>query len=164
MAAPATRIYADFKTQVDSTGALREYWIKTKGMIGSVAANAGIQNVVQNPTLVDLVILEAIINVTVASGNVVSDYDIGLGDSAAGANNGAELADGMVAATLDSTGIKELGAVHAIATPPVKPIWKAPLTATTADSWLCCDQNGAVDASALRFDLYVKVIPYTDLA
>jgi len=164
MAAPATLLYPTFTTSADSTGAVREYWIKVKGFVGSDTADAGIQGVVQNPTDVDLVILDAFINVTVASGAVAVDYDIGLGNSVAGASNGAELADGMVAATLNVTGIKQLGIVHAIATPPVRPIWKAPATATTADSWLVGDQNGSVDAGTLRFDLYVKVIPYDDLA
>jgi len=164
MAAPATQVYPDFKTSVGEGGALREFWIKIKGCIGSAAADKGVQNVVQNPLDMDLVILEAIINVTTESGDVAADYNIGLGDSVAGATNGDELADGMVAATLNTKGIKELGIVHAIAAPPVKPIWKAALAATTADSWLVCDQDGDVDASALRFDLYVKVIPYVDLA
>jgi len=164
MAAPATRLYPDFKTSVGEGGALREFWIKVKGFVGSDTADAGIQGVVQNPLDMDLVILEAIINVTTESGDVAVDYDIGLGDDVDGSNNGGELADGMVAATLNTAGIKELGIVHAVDAPPVKPIWKAALAADTADSWIVGDQNGGVDAGTLRFDLYVKVIPYVDLA
>lgn len=163
MAAPATELTPSFAKSAGDNGALREFWIKIKGCIGSIAANKDVQNVIQNPFNEDLMILEAFINVTIASGNVAGDYDIGLGDSSAGASNGVELADGMAAATLNTAGAKALGIVHAIAAPPVLPVWKAPLTATTADSWLVCDQNGNVDASALRFDLYVKVIPVADL-
>lgn len=164
MAAPATRVYPSFLKSAGESGAVREYWVKMTGLTGSAAADVGVANVVANPFPEDMVIYEAFIYVTTASGDVAVDYDIGLGDSAAGASNGAELADGMVAATLNTVGIKDLGIVHAIATPPVKPIWKAPLTATTADSWLVFDQNGAVEAGTLVFNCYVKVIPVADLA
>jgi len=127
----------------------------------SDADSAAICYYKENPYGKDLVILDALAVITTASGNVATDMDIGLGDDAIGTNLGAEIADGMVAATLNTTGVKQMGIVHAIATPPVKPIWKAKGTST--DAFLGVIQRGDVDASALRWNLALKVIPYEDL-
>lgn len=166
MGAPVTRLYADFKTSVDGSGAMREYWIKIKGCIGSDTSDAGVQNVIENPTDVDLLILEAIINVTTLT-TEATDYDIGLGDNVTGGSTGAELMDGVTGGSgteFNTEGIKVLGFVHSISAPAVLSIWKARNAAHTAvKSWIVCTQGGSVDSAELRFDLYVKVIPMADL-
>lgn len=153
-------------TQVDyanSSGACREFWLKVEGLSAlAAAASPTVVNTIENPMYEDLCIIEGELYVKTASGNVITNLDIGLADDEDGTNIGAELADGLVAATLNATGVKELGIVHAIATPPVQPIWKA--KGSSADSFLATIQNGNVDASALVANLLVKVIPVKDMA
>lgn len=163
MGAPATQVYPTFLNQAGETGAIREYWVKITGLIGSTSGNNGVQNVVQNPFPEDMVIWEAFIVITAASQSNNGEYDIGLGDSAAGGTNGVELADTMTNATTAVLGVKDLGLVHAKTTPPVKPIWKNPKTSTTVDSWLVFDQDGSVDISSFRFNCFLKLVPYADL-
>jgi len=158
----ATEITASYTRYPTTKGAVREFWLKATGLVGlSSAATATIANYIENPYYKDLVIIEAAIYVTTASGNVATDLDIGLADDAAGTNIGAELADGLVAATLNTTGVKELGIVHAIAAPPVQPIWKAKNYAT--DGFICTIQRGNVNASALVFNLLLCCVPLEDM-
>jgi hypothetical protein len=140
-------------------GAAPEFWVKIEGIVGQAAAS--LLHAILNPFGEDLVITKGLLVVTTASGNVATDLDIGVADDAAGTNNGAELCDGAVAATLNTAGVKDLSVVHAIAAPPAMAIWKAAGTAT--DSYICIDQNGAVDASALRATLCLKCAKYKDL-
>jgi len=157
----ATAITPSF-TKSAAAGACREFWIKATGLTGlSSAASKTVINTIENPYDEDLLIKEAILYVTTAMGDVASDIDIGLGDDADGTNIGAELADGLASATLHTAGVKELGAVRAIATPPTQPIWKA--SGSSTDSFICTSQAGDVDASDLVANLLVKCIPVTDL-
>jgi hypothetical protein len=141
-------------------GAVPEFYIKIEGIIGD-ATGGLVLHTILNPFGEDLVITKGLLVVTTASGNVATDLDIGLGDNAAGLNNGAELCDGAVAATLNTAGVKDLSVVHAIAAPPAVTIWKA--AGSSTDSYMCIDQNGSVDASALRATLCLKCAKYKDL-
>ena len=157
----ATAITPSFEKSA-AAGTCREFWIKATGLVGlASAASKTVINTIENPYYEDLLIKEAILYVTTAMGDVVSDIDIGLGNDADGTGIGAEIADGMVSATLHAAGVKELGIVHAIAAPPVQPIWKA--KGSSADSFICTAQTGNVDASALVANLLVKCIPVVDL-
>ncbi len=144
-------------------GIIREIWIKASGLTGLVsAATPTVVNALQNPFNDDLVIVGASLYVATASGAVATDMDIGLADDAAGTNIGAELADGLVAATLDAVGVKELGAVHAIGAPPAEVIWKAKGAAT--DSYVATIQRGNLDAHTLVANLLLRCIKVTDIS
>jgi len=155
-----TALTPTFQQSVDGSGAVRDFWIKVKGIIGDATGGLVIHTI-ENPYFQDLLIKRCILYVSTASGNVATDLDIGLGDDTAGTSNGAEIVDGAVAATLNTTGFKDCGIVHAIATPPVIPIWKAHDNST--DAFICIDQNGSVDASALRATLLINVVPVGDV-
>ena len=165
MANPTAKaMQRDVSKTSDQAGACREEWWRFPGLRASSDQDAGGVDIIyyfENPKAEDMVIKEAFAVVETASGNVATDLDIGLGDDATGANKGAEIADGLVAATLNATGVKRLMAPLVLATPPNAPILKAKGTAT--DSFLIVTQNGDVDASALRWTFLVKVIPYNDL-
>ena len=157
----ATEVSIDIsKTKLGE--ALSPNWLRIKGFGALVSPeNPTVVNYIESPYAEDVYIIRAFLHVRTASGNVATDLDIGLADDAAGTNIGGELADGMVAATLNAVGVKELGIVHAIATPPVKPCWKA--KGSAADSFLATIQNGKVDASALVYDLYLEIVRAKDL-
>ena len=159
----ATQVYPTVVQTAGENGACREFWVKMTGLVGVASGSSGIVNTVENPFNEDMLIWEALIIVTAGSGAVATDFDIGLGNTAAGGSSAAELANGLSSTQLNVTGPYELSLVKAIAGPPLKPLWKAPLTSTTADSWLCFDQNGSVNASTLRYTCLVKVIPQADL-
>ena len=164
MASPSVPIEMTFDTSKsnDSTGACREFWMRFPGLRGASDVDTpAICYYKENPYSEDLVVIGGLAIVTTASGNVATDLDVGLGDDAAGTNIGAEIADGMIAATLNTTGVKRLMAPLVLATPPVAPIWKAHGTST--DAFLSIIQRGDVDASALRWTLAIKVVPYKDL-
>ena len=156
----ATTVLTPNMQSFAENGAVPEFWSKIEGIVGD-ASGGLVLHTILNPFGEDLVITKALLVVTTPSGNVATDLDIGLGDDAAGTNNGAELCDGAVAATLNTAGVKDLSVVHAIAAPPVVPIWKA--AGTSTDSYMCIDQNGSVDASALRATLCLKCAKYKDL-
>ncbi len=164
MASPSVPIQMTFDTSktADSTGATRSFWMRFPGLRGASDVDAAaICYYRENPYGEDLVVIGGLAIVTTASGNVATDMDIGLGDNAAGSNLGAEIADGMVAATLNTAGVKRLMAPLVLATPPAAPIWKAKGTST--DAFLGIIQRGDVDASALRWTLCLHVVPYVDL-
>lgn len=158
----ATEIIASLTRYPVTRGACREFWIKATGLVGlSSASSATVANVIENPYYEDLAIMEAYIYITTASGNVATDLDIGVADSVTGTNIGAELADGLVAASLNSTGVRRLGIVGSISAPPLRPIWKAKGVAT--DSFIATIQRGDYNASALRFNILLNCSPVDDL-
>ena len=158
----ATQIYPTFVDSAGESGAVREFWIKMEGLIGDDTGDL-VVNTMENPMQEDLVILEALVDIKVAGGAVDGEFDIGLGDDVDGADS-AEICDAVTNTITDNVGVWELGVAHAIATPPVKVIWKAPNAAGTAtDSWIITYQDGAQDLSSLVYNLLVKVIPYADL-
>ena len=165
MANPTAKAMSlDLSKGADQAGACREGWWRFPGLRAASDQDAGGVDIIyyfENPKAEDLVIIEALAVVTTASGNVATDLDIGLGDDAAGANNGVEVCDGLVAATLNAVGVKRLMGPQVLATPPAAPILKA--KGAAADSFIIVKQNGDVDASALRWNFFIKVIPYADM-
>jgi len=160
--ATAKEMTWDSSKSVDQAGACREFWMRFPGLRGSSDMDsAGPIYYKENPMSEDLVIKEVLLVVQTASGNVATDIDIGLADDKAGSNVGVEICDGLVAATLNTAGVKRLLGPLVLATPPTACIWKAKGSST--DAFLTVMQRGDVDASALRATLLVKVIPYKDL-
>jgi len=158
----ATQIYPTFVDSAGESGAVREFWIKMEGLIGDDTGDT-VVNTVENPMQEDLVILEALMDVKTAGGAVDGEFDIGLGDDVDG-EDAAEICDAVTNTITNAVGVWELGVVHAIATPPVKVIWKAPnADGDATHSWLTTYQDGAQDLSSLVYNLLVKVIPYNDL-
>ncbi|KKN03071.1 hypothetical protein LCGC14_1111270 [marine sediment metagenome] len=138
-------------------GACREFWIKIPGLSAASDADAASpMYYLLNPFAQDMVVLNALAVITTIDAQD-GDIDVGLGDSAAGANDGAEIIDSLVNT---ATGVFECTNIQALAGAS-KAIWKKSGTAT--DSYLCIAQNADADVSALRWNLLLKLIPYEDL-
>jgi len=147
----------DPHTNAFDTGACREFWIRIPGLsAASAASTAGPMYYLLNPFAQDMVVLNALAVITTVDAQD-GDIDCGLGDSAAGANDGAEIIDSLVNT---ATGVYECTVVQAPAG-GAKAIWKK--SGTSTDSYLCIAQNGNVDASSLQWHLLLKLIPYEDL-
>jgi len=148
----------DIKRSTFSNGAIREYWLRIPGLSGASDCDSVDLPIyyLLNPFQMDLVVMDALAVITTLDAND-ADIDVGLGDDAAGTNNGAEIIDSLVNS---AAGVLEVMTVNAI-TGVSRPIWKKPGTST--DSYLIVNQKGDVDASQLRWNLFLKVIPYEDL-
>ena len=159
MAGPtAMAMEINLQKSVGENGACREYWLRFPGLSGASACDApAVIYYIQNPFYEDLVILTALAVITTLDAQD-GDIDVGLADDAAGTNVGVELFDSIVNTAV---GVFEGTIPQAIAGTGAKGIWKANGHAT--DAFICITQNGAVDASALRWNLFIKVIPYADL-
>ena len=139
-------------------GACREFWIRIPGLSAASDADAGtVMYQLLNPFKMDLVVVSTLVVITTLDAED-GDIDVGLGDDATGSNPGAELFDSIVNT---AEGIFEGLGPRAVAGTATRPIWKAPGTST--DSYLTIKQNADVDASDLRWNLFIKVIPYDDL-
>lgn len=139
-------------------GACREYWLRIPGLsAGSDQDSAGVIYYLENPFKMDLVIVHALAVITTLDAQD-GDIDVGLADDAAGTNVGVEIFDSIVNT---AAGVFEGLGTQAIAGTCARPIWKKPGTST--DSFLSIVQNGDADVSALRWHLFLKVIPYDDL-
>ncbi len=148
----------DFSKSVGDNGRAREQWVYFPGLSASSDCDApAVIYTAENPFDEDMVILTALAVIETLDAQD-ADLDVGLGDAAAGTNAGAEVFDSIVNT---AAGVFEGTIAQAVAGTGAKAIWKAPGTAT--DSYLCVTQNGDVDASALKWNLLVKVIPYKDL-
>lgn len=161
----ATQIYPTFTKSAGESGACREFWIKMTGLIGVVSGSANaVINTIENPFQEDLLILEALVDVTTIAA-VAVDMNISPADDVDGANidTTGTIADALVSADF---GTKQVVAVLAptALTGTVRPIWKAPNAAGTAvDSWIATYQDGEVAGDTLVYNLLVKVIPMVDL-
>ncbi|KKN03073.1 hypothetical protein LCGC14_1111290 [marine sediment metagenome] len=149
----------DIKRDSSSGGCLREFWIRIPGLSGASAATSTDQPLyyLLNPINADLVVLNALAVITTASGGVVQ-LNVGLADDAAGTNVGAEIFDTI---TDSAAGVLEGTTPQAIAGTGSKAIWKKSGTAT--DSYLTVVQGADADGSAMRWGLFLKVIPYDDM-
>jgi len=149
----------DVSRMADSTGGCREFWLRFPGLRGNSDAGTAADDIYykENPYHEDLVILSALaVIITVDAQD--ADIDVGLADDAAGTNAGAEVFDSIVNS---AAGVFEGTIPQAVAGTGAKAIWKA--NGTSTDAFLCVIQQGDVDASALRWNLFLKVIPYNDL-
>ncbi|MFC1924300.1 hypothetical protein ACFLXA_02920 [Chloroflexota bacterium] len=160
MAAPTGQVmHWDASTRNNVTGAVRDFWMKFPGLRAASDADSpgGIIYYLENPFKQDLVILEALAVITTVDAQD-GDIDVGLADDADGTSVGAEIFDSIVNT---AAGVFAGLAASAVAGTTSRPIWKAPGSST--DSFLCIDQNGDADVSALRWNLLLRVIPYDDL-
>ena len=149
---------ADMKLDTQMGGACREFWVRIPGLkAGSACTTTDVPYLyLLNPFAMDLVVLTALTVITTASGNAV-ELDIGLGNDAAGGSNAKEIFD-----TLSDTGAGVFeGTVAQLITGGAKCIWRK--SGTSTDSYLIVQQGANADGSALRFNLFLKVIPYDDL-
>ncbi len=145
----------------DGSGACREFWMRFPGLSG--AADCDAASVIyykENPYGKDLVVLTALAVITTLDAQD-ADIDVGLADDSAGTDTLS-----LTAAIFDSivntaAGVFEGTNPQAIAGTGSKVIWKAKGSST--GSYLSIIQNADVDASALRWTLLLKVIPYEDL-
>lgn len=157
-ATPAAITTFSLKQSTLTGGACREYWLRIPGLSASSDMDAGgLIYYLENPFYMDMVVLNALAVITTLDAQD-GDIDVGLGDDAAGTSAGAEIFDSLVNT---AAGIFEGTIVQAIAGTGAKCIWKAKGTST--DSFLCIVQNTDADVSALRWNLFLKVIPYEDL-
>jgi hypothetical protein len=149
----------DRTTMNDSTGGCREFWLRFPGLRANSDAGTAADDIYykENPYNEDLVILTALAVITTAAGND-GDIDVGLADDAAGTNAGAEIFDSIVDS---AAGVFEGTIPQAVAGTGAKCIWKK--NGNSTDAFLCIIQNADADASAMRWDLLLKVIPYNDL-
>lgn len=155
----ALEMIFDVTRSADATGATRDFWMRFPGLRGASDQDAGGNDDIyylENPLARDLVVLQALAVITTASGND-GDIDIGLADDATGTNVGKEICDSLVDS---SAGVLELMPTQAI-TGVSRPTWKAKGTST--DAFLTITQNADADASALRWTLMLRVVPYNDL-
>ena len=159
MAGPtAMAMVCNVQKSVGENGACREYWLRFPGLSAASDCDAAaVLYYIENPFHEDLVVLTALAVITTLDAND-GDIDVGLADDAAGTNIGAEIFDSIVNT---AAGIFEGTIPQAVAGTGAKPIWKAKGTAT--DAFLCVYQNADADVAALRWNLYIKVIPYADL-
>jgi len=141
-----------------SGGCLREWWMKIPGLSGASDNDTTDMPIyyLLNPYNQDLVIVDALAVITTASGNV-AEINVGLGDDAAGTSAAAEVFDTL---TDSATGVLE-GTVAQVITGGSKCIWRK--SGTSTDSYLIVVQGADVDASALRWNLFLKVTPYDDM-
>jgi len=156
----ALAMQLDVSSGADSTGACREFWLKFPGLRGASDQDAGGNDDIyyfENPYSEDLVILDALAVITTLDAED-GDIDVGLADDATGTNVGAEIFDSIVNTAV---GVFEGTVAQAIAGTGAKCIWKA--KGSTTDSFIDIVQNGDVDASSLRWNLLIKVIPHKDL-
>ena len=139
-------------------GCLREYWLRIPGLSGASDNDSTDQPIyyLLNPYGMDLVVLDALAVITTASGGV-AEINVGLGNDAAGTSAAAEIFDTL---TDSAAGVLE-GTVAQVITGGAKCIWRKSGTAT--DSYLIVVQGADADASAMRWNLYLKVIPYDDM-
>jgi hypothetical protein len=149
----------DVSKTADSTGGCREFWLRFPGLRGNSDAGTAADDLYykENPYSEDLVVLDALAVITTLDAQD-ADIDVGLADDAAGTNAGAEIFDSIVNS---AAGVFEGTVAQAAAGTGAKCIWKA--KGTTTDAFLCVIQQGDVDASSLRWNLLLKVIPYKDL-
>jgi len=150
----------DTSKSSDQAGACREFWMRFPGLRGASDQDAGGNDVIyylENPYQKDLVVLTALAVITALDAQD-GDIDVGLMDGAAGTNLGAEIFDSIVNS---AAGVFEGTVAQAVAGTGAKCIWKAKGNAT--DAFIGIVQNGDVDASDLRWNLLLKVIPYDDL-
>jgi hypothetical protein len=161
MSSPTVQVIKPNVTKQGGVGACREYWFKI-GPLSAAADNDAADSpiyVIENPYAVDLVITQALINITTLSANAV-DIDIGLADNAASLNKGAEIQDGMISTTagvlnsLIMTGDPTASATFLL-------IWKA--QGSTTDSFIDITQKGDVDGSAIVWWLLLKCVPRQDM-
>lgn len=146
-----TVAYARTEKVFGQLGAIPQYAVKVDGLIGNSEALACV-NYIESPFDHDVVILEAYIDITTVAA-VATDLDIGTADDGEATGLTVDIFDGI---TTTAAGIQEGLAVRAIAG-VAKPIWTAKDSAN--DSFICTDQNGAVDASALVYNLILVVAP-----
>jgi len=139
-------------------GCLREWWIRIPGLSGASAATSTDQPLyyLLNPYNQDLVVVDALAVITTVSGNA-GEINVGLGNDAAGTGAAAEIFDTL---TDSAEGVLE-GTVAQVITGGSKCIWKK--SGTSTDSYLTVVQGADADASALRWNLFVKVTPYEDM-
>ena len=148
----------DMKLDTHTGGALREYWMRIPGLSAASDNDSTDQPIyyLLNPYNGHLVILSALAVITTASGNVV-ELNVGLADDIAGTSVGAEVFDTI---TDTAAGVLE-GTVAQIITGGSKAIWKK--AGTSTDSYLTVVQGADADGSDMRWNLYLKVIPYDDM-
>jgi len=164
MASPVIAAITTYKHQkigAMTSGAAREQWIGIRGLSGASDQDSGGNDhlyYILNPFQQDMVILNGYYVVTTIDAND-GDIDVGLADDAAGTNSGAEIIDSMVHS---ATGVFECTIAQAVAGTGKKPIWKKPGTST--DSYITVKQATDADVSALRWHLFLQLVPYEDLA
>jgi hypothetical protein len=162
MTSPAeVELTYDTTKSVDSSGACREFWMRFPGLTAAADCDApSVIYYLENPFYEDMVVLTALAVITTLDAQD-ADIDVGLADDAAGTDTLS-----LTAAIFDSivntaAGVFEGTIPQAVAGTGSKVIWKA--NGTTTGAFLSILQNGDVDASALRWTLLLKVIPYKDL-
>lgn len=161
MANPVMAAITTFDTAKSSfaQGCLRSFWMRIPGLsAGSACTTTDVPMYnLLNPINSDLVVVSALAVITTAAGTT-PEIDVGLGDDAAGTSNGSEIFDTLAA---DATGVFEGTASQAIASNAIKCIWKK--SGTSTDSYLIIQQGANADASALRWNLYLKCMYYDDM-
>ena len=151
----------DDKVSATTTGAVREFWIRIPGLSAAAAATSAgnlPMYYLLNPFNQDMVVFNALLVVTTVDATGDAVISVGLGNDATGASLGAEILSSF---PNDATGVYEGTVAQAIACTGSKCIWKKPGTST--DSYLVVGQDGNLDATALRWHLLLKLIPYEDL-
>ncbi len=144
-----------------TTGALREFWVGIRGLSAPSDQDSGGNDhfyYLLNPFKQDMVIMNALSVITTIDAND-GDIDVGLADDALGTNSGAEVIDSL---EHDVVGIYEGTVAQAIACTGAKAIWRKEGTST--DSYLTWVQASDADVSALRWHLFLQLIPYEDMA
>jgi hypothetical protein len=139
-------------------GACREFWLRIDGL--SAAADCDSESVLyymQNPFHMDLVVLSSLCVITTLDAQD-GDIDVGIADDAAGTNMDDSIFDSIVNT---ATGVFEGMAGQAVAGTGARPIWRR--NGYTSDAYLIVMQNTDADISALRWNLFLKVVPYEDL-
>jgi hypothetical protein len=156
----AVEMTVDFTKTTDGS-ACRDFWMRFPGLsAASDCDTASLLYYCENPYCEDLVILEALVTITTEDAQD-GDIDIGLCDDSAGtdASDTSEcICDSMVNS---AAGVFAVLGPNALACTQGRYIWKAKGTST--DSYLSVTQNADVDASALRWNLALRVMPYKDL-
>lgn len=162
----ATEITPTFVKSAGESGACREFWVKMAGLVGVDSGDTdAVINTVENPFQEDMLIIEALVDVTTIA-NVAVDMNISPADDVDGTNidSTGTIADALTTADFGTVQVVAVLAPTALAG-TVRPIWKAPNVAGTAvDSWIATYQDGSVSAAVLRYNLLLKVIPVADLA
>jgi hypothetical protein len=137
-------------------GACRVFFVKIPGFTGvSDCDAASIVHYIANPFGMDVVITEALINITALDAQD-ADMDIGLADDAAGTNSGVEICDSLV----NSAVAVKRGLVAQDGIGVNAPVWKASGT----DSYITSKQNADVDSADLAFTLNLRCIPLSDMS
>ena len=136
-------------------GSIPQYAVKIDGLVGlSSAASATIANYIESPFGEDMIIIDAYMCITTVDATGSADFDIGIGDDAAMTN--AE--DTIFNAPSYDTATVLKGLVVSGVAGVARPIWKK--KGATTNSFICCQQNGNVDASSLVYNLILIVAPY----